>query len=727
MRAVHEGLGDQNVRVYTEAAAVASIIVPAFCGAVDGNLLVAHLAPLLRQLCSRMGDAKEIIRTHTTQALFKFLRPPTGNIVSPTVVAMLILRHLAPRAEAEGNNVAAADRRTATAWLCRLDALRDIAKEYPKSLVQKPGSTQPGEWLKLKDGLLHCDPTVRHESARLYALVCKLHLKVLGDEAEQMESREAWVAALPVAELPAKAVADVRKLLKLPEVPAGAEKKAEDAQQPSLLATASRLGATFEVTQAFANWSACEPQVLEALRSPQQGDEEAVHLALQQLNAASANAQYQQQRAVRPNGPAVSSPEEALANICRAIQQVLSSAVGGNRKVFLSAVELCHAAVSNLAPLLSGLDINMGLAKTLPIILERTSLSGSSDVKVGVAADKLVRHLAQHPKIGCEAATKMIIAAVAKADRPIRPLMLLGTLLQDFGLRLCAQRDVVQQLLHAVAAQLERMEGKDVDKDLFTLRPQLVKVLATVNQFSPETFQQALAEVDTKQRQLLLVALREAPDPRLVALGAAAAEQAALQSADSSALAAGSAAGALRRTRSKANLPSQDGSSSPNSKASTQELPEARLTRQSESQPQMRRTRTNGPLAPLDGSGKFGVMEVPPADPRLQRMGSTASMASTNRKRGEEKSEPFSAGSSMQKESPRFGDSWGKGSQGRPLGLSAALGAAPAGELWNAAESGLGSPLRKKIHRVSSEGSLVRREDSTLSSNRLNGGRQAAR
>ena len=43
-------------------------IVPSFCGTVDGRLLVAHLAPLLRQLCARMGDSKEAVRTHTTQA-----------------------------------------------------------------------------------------------------------------------------------------------------------------------------------------------------------------------------------------------------------------------------------------------------------------------------------------------------------------------------------------------------------------------------------------------------------------------------------------------------------------------------------------------------------------------------------------------------------------------------------------------------------------------------------
>merc|ERR1719498_683198 len=101
MHAVHEGLGDQNVRVYAEACRAVTAVVPAFCGAIDGRLLVAHLAPLLRQLCARMGDSKEVVRTQTTQSLFRLLRPPVGNIVSPVALAMLILRHLMPQKDRE--------------------------------------------------------------------------------------------------------------------------------------------------------------------------------------------------------------------------------------------------------------------------------------------------------------------------------------------------------------------------------------------------------------------------------------------------------------------------------------------------------------------------------------------------------------------------------------------------------------------------------------------------
>eukprot|EP00448_Togula_jolla_P038601 CAMPEP_0170633496 /NCGR_PEP_ID=MMETSP0224-20130122/36026_1 /TAXON_ID=285029 /ORGANISM="Togula jolla, Strain CCCM 725" /LENGTH=191 /DNA_ID=CAMNT_0010962547 /DNA_START=41 /DNA_END=612 /DNA_ORIENTATION=- len=44
MRTVHEGLGDQNIHVYAEACRAVTAVVPTFCGAVDGRLLVAHLA-----------------------------------------------------------------------------------------------------------------------------------------------------------------------------------------------------------------------------------------------------------------------------------------------------------------------------------------------------------------------------------------------------------------------------------------------------------------------------------------------------------------------------------------------------------------------------------------------------------------------------------------------------------------------------------------------------------
>ncbi|CAK0899867.1 unnamed protein product, partial [Prorocentrum cordatum] len=94
MRAIHEGLGDQNVRVYAEACAAVTNAVPAFCGTVDDRLLVAHLAPLLRQLCARMADTKD--RGSRRQALLRLLRPPVGNIVSPLALAMLVLRHLVP-------------------------------------------------------------------------------------------------------------------------------------------------------------------------------------------------------------------------------------------------------------------------------------------------------------------------------------------------------------------------------------------------------------------------------------------------------------------------------------------------------------------------------------------------------------------------------------------------------------------------------------------------------
>lgn len=519
MRAVHEGLGDQNVCVYQQACLAVVAVVPSFCGVVDGRLLVAHLAPLLRQLCSRMGDSKESVRAQTTQVLFRLLRPPTGNIISPVAMAMLILRHLAPAKESseeapesppvQGGK--AIGKAAPTGWLCRVDTLRCLVKEHSALLGQTASVTHPGEWLRLKDGLLHSDPTVRHESARLYTLVCKLHVKLAGPSAgpseAQRSGREAWVAALP-KEVPAKTLLQVRKLLKLPE-----------ASEVESVATAGkaqlRSVPPWEIPAELATWAGVAPEVLAPLSLPAAGEEKAIINALKALGKAI----LAHEKAALRGG---CRTDEAFAGICKAIQQALATAVGNDRHVFLCAVELCQLAVSTLAPSLSGLDINMGLSKTFPTLMERTALAGGAgDVKGGVASDKLVQTLAKHPKVGCEAVTKMVIGAVARSSRPIRPLVLLRTLLCDFGLRLCAQRDHVMLLLNAVALQLERL-GSDklsAPEEAAALRPALIGVLATCNQISPDTVKLCMSEVDPGYRKLLYAALAEAPDPRLLALG----------------------------------------------------------------------------------------------------------------------------------------------------------------------------------------------------------------
>jgi len=585
MRAVHEGLGDQNVRVYAESCLAVNHVVPAFCGAVDGRLLVAHLAPLLRQLCSRMGDSKEVVRLQTVQALFRLLRPPTGNIVSPIAIGMLILRHMAPSVDGEQMDASpskgkssANDKGARTGWLCRIGSLRDLIKEHTKNMVHQPGAMHPGEWLRLKDGLAHGDDLVRYESARLYALVCKVHLKSLGDEEAQKEGREAWVAALP-KETPPKSMSTVRKLLKLPDdyVEDGGS-LGSSLRRGSGLNASGKLGFTtsmaptgpWEVPMSLAIWAGCKPEDLEALRQPGFGDEKALASSLRVLGKAVAAFA---DTVKKKEGP---QPDEAFANICRAIQQALRSDAGADRSVFLTAVELCQLCVSQLAPVLSGLDINMGLTKTIPTLMERTSLTGAGDVKVGVASDKLVQQLAKHPKVGAEAVTKLVINAVGRTERPMRPLVLLRTLLSDFGLRLCAQRDVVMLLLGAVGTQLERISsqaGTEGSEDGDMIRPLLVGVLATVNQFSADTVKYCMGEVDPPHRKLIQAALLEAPNPRLVALGATAAEQEQIPHMAGSAIRAAS-----RDRRGQSPKPGDDMADSP-SRRHVQGSPEGRARR----------------------------------------------------------------------------------------------------------------------------------------------------
>ena len=150
----------------------------------------------------------------------------------------------------------------------------------------------------------------------------------------------------------------------------------------------------------------------------------------------------------------------------------------------------------------------------------------------------------------------MVIASISRSEHPVRQLVLLRTLLSDFGLRLCAQKDVVSLLLNALGGQLERIHGtKEVGE---AIRPQLVGVLATCKQFSNDTIRFCLSEVDASQRKLLCTALAESPDPQLMALGATAAEQ------DSSMqFAAGSAIRAASRSRGMSPLSEPSSSTAP--------------------------------------------------------------------------------------------------------------------------------------------------------------------
>lgn len=671
MRAVHEGLGDQNVRVYAEACRAVSAVVPAFCGAVDGRLLVAHLAPLLRQLCARMGDSKEVVRTQTTQALFRLLRPPTGNIVSPVALAMLILRHLVPQREtrdeaspgADSNGANAksgstASRSAATGWLCRLAALRDLAKEYHKSIVMQPGTPHPGEWLRLKDGLSHGDPTVRHESARLYALVCKMHLRSLGEESVQQPAREAWVAALP-KDLPPKSLVQVRRLLKLPEKAPDSPQKGGAGSPKNLAREGSQTA--WEIPASLAAWVGCPLEVLAALRLPTPGDEKAVMTSLKILGKAVSGKEVIKKDAA--------PPEDVFANICKAIQQVLSSPLGADRRIFLCTLDLCQSAVTNVAPRVSGLDVNMGLVKTFPVLLDRTSQS--ADVKVAVASDKLVLMLAKHPKVGCEAVTKMVISAVARAQRPMRPLVLLRTLLSDFGLRLCAQRDVVMLLLGAVAAQLERTDASsssndtETSEDIDGLKTQLIGVLATCNQFSQDTVTRCMAEEEPAHRKLLMAALQAAPNPRLVALGASAAEQ---ETMDRVGHVAGSAIRAASRGREASPAPADTQLTSDSPDRRRRPPPGPLPAMDATGAERLRRTesmrRSRGALPGADGSGRRPSGSPPIGSPGLAHSSSKSSVVENSPHRRRRRDRDVSP-------SPQHGDMTSAGNTpGNELGAS---------------------------------------------------------
>jgi hypothetical protein len=501
MRAVSEGLGDQNVKVFSEACCSVSVVVPPFCRTIDGRLLVAHLAPLLRQLCVRMGDAKEVIRTSSTESLFSLLQAPAaGEIVNPGTVSMLILRHLAPSAQQQAKASAKAHRSTVVGWLCRLSALRVLVKEYHNKVVPE-NMDEPKEWIVLAEGMGHGDPTVRHEAGRLFVLACKVSTRHAGAD-EQKKLRDQWIAKLP-GDLKPQLLQQIKKQLSSDE--------AAEAVSGSGPAQSSTAPTQWDVPLGLAEWSRIPRETLQTLDNP--GDWKQCYETIQALL-----------RVVKD--PGVANPsvktEEAFAGLCVVVKHVLNG-IGaitdeaGSRNVLLATLSVFHSSVQLLAPRISSLDVNMGLAKAFPVLLDKAS--GCSDMKVAVASDKLVRYLAMHNNVGCESVTKMVISAVARAEKPSRPLVWLHTLLTDFVQKLCGQKDIVSLLIGAVGSQLERLESDKCQKAV-SLRSQLLGVLAVCKHADMETTNACLQEVqDQTTKAMLRKALMEVPDPRQLVLG----------------------------------------------------------------------------------------------------------------------------------------------------------------------------------------------------------------
>eukprot|EP00746_Dinoflagellata_sp_MGD_P142622 gnl/MRDRNA2_/MRDRNA2_75558_c0_seq1.p1 gnl/MRDRNA2_/MRDRNA2_75558_c0~~gnl/MRDRNA2_/MRDRNA2_75558_c0_seq1.p1 ORF type:complete len:1414 (+),score=374.52 gnl/MRDRNA2_/MRDRNA2_75558_c0_seq1:455-4243(+) len=501
MRAVHEGLGDQNVKVFSEACCSVAVVVPPFCRIIDGRLLVANLAPLLRQLCVRMGDAKEVIRTSATESLFSLLQAPAaGEIVNPGTVSMLILRHLAPPAQQQAKASAKAHRTTVVGWLCRLSALRVLVKEYHNKVVPE-NMEEPKEWLVLAEGMAHGDPTVRHEAGRLFVLACKVSARHAEADA-QKKLKEQWMAKLP-GDLKPQLLQQIKKQLSSDD-PAEAVSGSGPAQS-------STAPTRWDVPAGLAEWSRIPREKLQALDNP--GDWKQCHETVQALL-----------RVVKD--PGVANPtiktEDAFAGLCAVVKHVLNG-IGaitdeaGSRSVLLATLSVFHSSVQLLAPKMSSLDVNMGLAKAFPVLLDKAS--GCSDMKVAVASDKLVRYLAMHNNVGCESMTKMVISAVGRAEKPSRPLVWLHTLLTDFVQKLCGQKDIVSLLLGAVGSQLERLEA-DKGQEATSLRSQLLGVLAVCKHADMETINGCLQEVqDQATKEMLRKALKEVPDPRQLVLG----------------------------------------------------------------------------------------------------------------------------------------------------------------------------------------------------------------
>eukprot|EP00746_Dinoflagellata_sp_MGD_P028289 gnl/MRDRNA2_/MRDRNA2_166868_c0_seq1.p1 gnl/MRDRNA2_/MRDRNA2_166868_c0~~gnl/MRDRNA2_/MRDRNA2_166868_c0_seq1.p1 ORF type:complete len:565 (+),score=116.55 gnl/MRDRNA2_/MRDRNA2_166868_c0_seq1:26-1696(+) len=350
--------------------------------------------------------------------------------------------------------------------------------------------------------MAHGDPTVRHASMRLFVMACKTGHKGMEDEAACTTLREKWVASLPNT-LQQKIIDQVRKMLQLPD--ASATVNSSEGQGAGQTTAPAPSLAQWEVPPGLVEWSGITLDRFKPLKTDPGNCFEVLQGLLRAMKEA----------------PKPQKIEEIFAALLSVVKQILSVGDSGNRMVFLGAIQLFQMAVQIFAPKISGLDVNIGLGKVFPVLLDKASFT--SDMKVAMASDKLVRLLAKHPSVGCEAVTKMVISSVARAAQPSRPLVWLHTLLSDFSGKLCGQRDIVALLVDACGAQLERLESKEVAatiKDSAQVMKQVIGVLGLCKWADSDILDGCVMEMrDATIKPLLRKAISEVPHKSNIILG----------------------------------------------------------------------------------------------------------------------------------------------------------------------------------------------------------------
>lgn len=444
MRVLNEGLGDQVVKVYTEACQVLPQALLQFGAVLEGALVRAHLQPLLLHLLSRTGDSKETVRTKTTQTLFAVLATHHCHAMT---LGRLLLDSLS------GSSMAHKQVSGSVAgWLCRLSVLRDLVRDFDLCA----GVSTPDDWLRaLTPGLEHPAVSVRHATLQLFVQVYR---RCTSEEDEAAKLR--WVKALP-PQMQAK----LKSLL----FKQGQEHEDKLESKSKTLAVPACLVRLVGDEQALA------PLAL----PPNTDQAPAVVTAAKLLIAA-----------LKQRSPDL----ETFEGICEVLKYILEHRA---RSTFQVAAQLCVALLHEADQRVSSLDLHMAIGRVFLPLLTQCS---SRDMKIAIAANKTVLFLAKHPRVGAEAVARQVLLFIARCEAyPERMVGMLAKLVGEFGSYLCFQPQLISLMIDSLYPHVKAATEQDCLKE----KQQLGEILLRCQQLQPRVVAECLRGLDLPKRQAL--------------------------------------------------------------------------------------------------------------------------------------------------------------------------------------------------------------------------------
>jgi ankyrin repeat protein len=364
MRVLNEGLGDQVVKVYFSAGALLPQVLMKFTPVLEGQLIRAHVAPLLLHLMTRMGDQKEAVRSKTTQTLFNVLATGASR---PTMVAQLVLDSLMGK----GETITGKGASSVHGWMCRLSVLRDLVRDYDVCADLK----RPQHWLgALIPGVNHGAVPVRNAAIQLFVQVykrCTTMVETEDTEEADKEKREAELNALKeewVKALPAQVQQKMKRVLfedsdKENQLPEEKEEKKKKTKEDSW-SSKDKEKCLAKCLPLFAR---VEPAELDVLVTAASAPPVKVCAALQQLGKA---LEWGSMKARSDREKSLPTDLEVFEGLCEVLQHAFEV---DDQSVFQASAQLCCAMLKHSD--VSSLDVHMSVGKVFPSLLGQTNSS----------------------------------------------------------------------------------------------------------------------------------------------------------------------------------------------------------------------------------------------------------------------------------------------------------------------------------------------------------------